>query len=69
MHISLTFLLKYPQDFEIRKKLLAERTTQKHSAPKKLASIDKDLDAFPFLKVCWCLKYHYMGVKQMIVIL
>lgn len=39
------------QDFEIRKKLLTERTTQKHSAPKKLASIDKDLDAFPFLKV------------------
>lgn len=30
---------------------MAERSTQKHSAPKKLASIDKDLDAFPFLKV------------------
>ncbi len=39
------------EDFLARKKLLLERSTQKHAAPKQLASLDKDLTAFPFLKV------------------
>mmetsp|Transcript_25451 Transcript_25451/g.56359 ORF Transcript_25451/g.56359 Transcript_25451/m.56359 type:complete len:237 (+) Transcript_25451:151-861(+) len=38
------------EDFEARKKLLVERTSLKHSAPKKLASVDKDLALYPFLK-------------------
>ena len=38
------------QDFEARKKLLLERTSQKHSVPKQLASVDKDLSNYPFLQ-------------------
>ncbi len=38
------------EDFESRKKILVERTSQKHAVPKQLASINKDLSQFPFLK-------------------
>ena len=39
------------QDFESRKRLLQERTSQKHSLPKQLASVDRDFTDFPFLQV------------------
>ncbi len=39
------------EDFEARKKLLAERTSQKHIVPRKLASLDKDYTNAPFLQV------------------
>jgi hypothetical protein len=38
------------EDFEARKRLLIERTNQKSSAPKQLASLERDLDSFPFLQ-------------------
>jgi BMFP domain-containing protein YqiC len=38
------------EDFEARKKLLLERSTQKHIVPRKLASLDKDLSASAFLQ-------------------
>ena len=41
------------QDFEARKRLLRERTNQKHSVPKQLASLGRDLTQFPFLQVCF----------------
>mmetsp|Transcript_29544 Transcript_29544/g.28275 ORF Transcript_29544/g.28275 Transcript_29544/m.28275 type:complete len:241 (+) Transcript_29544:138-860(+) len=37
-------------DFEARKRLLRERTNQKHSVPKQLASLGKDLSQFPLLQ-------------------
>jgi len=37
-------------DFEARKKLLRERTNQKHSVPKQLASLGRDLSQFPLLQ-------------------
>ncbi len=40
------------KDFEIRKRLLLERTNQKHIPPRQLASLDKDFTGFPFLQVC-----------------
>lgn len=39
------------EDFEARKKLLHEKTNQKHAQPKQLASADKDLSQNPFLEV------------------
>jgi hypothetical protein len=39
------------EDFEARKKLLHEKTNQKHAQPKQLASADKDLSKYPFLEV------------------
>mmetsp|Transcript_597 Transcript_597/g.609 ORF Transcript_597/g.609 Transcript_597/m.609 type:complete len:246 (-) Transcript_597:169-906(-) len=38
------------EDFESRKRLLHERTSQKHSLPKQLASVDRDLSNFIFLQ-------------------
>lgn len=38
------------QDFEARKKLLRERTNQKHSVPKQLASLGRDLSQYPLLQ-------------------
>lgn len=38
------------EDFESRKKILMERTSQKHLIPKQLASLDKDFSDFPFLQ-------------------
>eukprot|EP01035_Chromulina_nebulosa_P032397 gene32397-43283_t len=38
------------EDFESRKKILMERTSQKHLIPKQLASLDKDFSNFPFLQ-------------------
>ena len=38
------------EDFDSRKRLLIERTNQKSSAPKQLASLDHDLTGFPFLQ-------------------
>mmetsp|Transcript_15457 Transcript_15457/g.23339 ORF Transcript_15457/g.23339 Transcript_15457/m.23339 type:complete len:197 (-) Transcript_15457:415-1005(-) len=38
------------EDFEARKRLLHEKTNQKHAQPKQLASADKDLSKFPFLE-------------------
>jgi Domain of unknown function (DUF4464) len=37
-------------DFAARKRILAEKTNQKHTAPKQLASVDRDLSDFPFLQ-------------------
>mmetsp|Transcript_24674 Transcript_24674/g.35416 ORF Transcript_24674/g.35416 Transcript_24674/m.35416 type:complete len:153 (-) Transcript_24674:518-976(-) len=39
------------KDFESRKKILLERTSQKHLIPKQLSSVDKDFSKFPFLQV------------------
>ena len=39
------------QDFEARKKILVERSSQKHLVPKELTSLDKDVTGMPFLKV------------------
>ncbi len=39
------------EDFDARKKLLLERSTQKHIVPRKLASLDKDLSGSAFLQV------------------
>jgi hypothetical protein len=39
------------EDFEARKKLLHEKTNQKHAQPKQLASADKDFSKHPFLEV------------------
>eukprot|EP00981_Chlorochromonas_danica_P002999 scaffold601_cov170-Ochromonas_danica.AAC.60 len=39
------------EDFEARKKMLLERSTQKHIVPRKLASLDKDLTGSVFLQV------------------
>ena len=38
------------EDFEMRKRLLLERTNQKHIPPRQLASLDKDFNGFPFLQ-------------------
>lgn len=38
------------EDFELRKRLLLERTNQKHVAPRQLANLDKDLTGYPFLQ-------------------
>lgn len=38
------------EDFEARKKLLLERSIQKHAAPRQLASLDKNLSDYPFLQ-------------------
>lgn len=38
------------EDFDQRKKLLVERTSQKHIIPKQLTSINKDLKGYPFLE-------------------
>eukprot|EP01039_Chlorochromonas_danica_P007043 gene7043-7788_t len=38
------------EDFEARKKMLLERSTQKHIVPRKLASLDKDLTGSVFLQ-------------------
>lgn len=38
------------EDFEARKRLLLERSTLKHAAPRQLASIDKHLSNHPFLE-------------------
>mmetsp|Transcript_1172 Transcript_1172/g.1538 ORF Transcript_1172/g.1538 Transcript_1172/m.1538 type:complete len:237 (-) Transcript_1172:101-811(-) len=38
------------EDFESRKKILLERTSQKHLIPKQLSSVDKDFSKFPFLQ-------------------
>eukprot|EP01035_Chromulina_nebulosa_P019803 gene19803-25745_t len=38
------------EDFEARKRLLLERSTQKHNIVRQLASVDKNLADFPFLK-------------------
>ena len=38
------------EDFEFRKKLLLERSIQKHAAPRQLASHDKNLSMYPFLQ-------------------
>ena len=38
------------EDFDSRKRLLIERTNQKSSAPKQLASLDHDLSGYPFLQ-------------------
>ena len=37
-------------DFESRKRMLTEKSNQKHTAPKQNASVDKDLSAYPFLQ-------------------
>jgi hypothetical protein len=50
------------QDFEARKRLLRERTNQKHSVPKQLASLGRDLTQFPFLQVC-CVCDRILSVK------
>jgi hypothetical protein len=42
--------MNFTQDFEARKKLLVERSTQKHIVPRKLASLDKDLSSSVFLQ-------------------
>ncbi|RYH05073.1 DUF4464 domain-containing protein, partial [archaeon] len=39
------------EDFEARKKMLLERSTQKHIAPRKLTSLDKDLTGSLLLQV------------------
>jgi len=39
------------EDFEARKKMLVERSTQKHIVPRKLTSLDKDLSGSIFLQV------------------
>lgn len=39
------------EDFEMRKKMLLERSSQKHVVPRKLASIEKDLSSSVFLQV------------------
>ena len=38
------------EDFEARKRMLMERTNQKLSVPKQLASLDRDLTEYPFLQ-------------------
>lgn len=38
------------EDFESRKRLLHERTSQKHALPKQLASVDRDISSSPFLQ-------------------
>ncbi|CAM9137041.1 unnamed protein product [Ectocarpus fasciculatus] len=38
------------EDFEARKRLLYERSNQKHALPKQLASLDKDFSKLPFLQ-------------------
>lgn len=38
------------EDFEARKKILVERSSQKHLVPKELTSLDKDVTGMPFLK-------------------
>ncbi len=50
------------QDFEARKKLLVERTSQKHSVPKQLASVEKDLSAYPFLQVSFQLSLFFFKI-------
>ncbi len=42
---------RHSQDFEARKRLLLERSTQKHNAPRQLASLDKNISDSPFLLV------------------
>jgi hypothetical protein len=39
------------EDFDLRKKVLVERTSQKHLIPKQLSSVDKELKGYPFLEV------------------
>ena len=51
------------KDFEARKRLLRERNSQKHSVPKQLASLGRDLSLFPFLQVCLYLScFHAFAV-------
>jgi hypothetical protein len=38
-------------DFEARKQMFLEKTSQKHTIPKQLASVDRDFAEFPFLQV------------------
>lgn len=38
------------EDFEARKRLLHERTNQKSSIPRQLASVDRDFSDYPFLQ-------------------
>ena len=38
------------EDFEARKKMLHEKSNQKTNLPRQLASMDKDLNNFPFLQ-------------------
>jgi len=38
------------EDFDQRKRLLMERSNQKSSMPKQLASLDRDLSEYPFLQ-------------------
>jgi BMFP domain-containing protein YqiC len=39
------------EDFDARKRMLLERSTQKSNAPRQLASLDKNLNDSPFLLV------------------
>lgn len=39
------------EEFAARKKMLLERTNQKHVVPRKLTSLDKDLSSSIFLQV------------------
>lgn len=47
------------QDFEARKRLLYERSNQKHALPKQLASLDKDFSKLPFLQVYFHFYIHF----------
>ncbi len=40
------------EDFEAQKKMVLERSNQKHVVQRKLASIDKDFSTSIFLQVC-----------------
>ena len=38
------------EDFETRKRMLTEKSNQKHTGQKPLASMDRDLSEYPFLQ-------------------
>lgn len=38
------------EDFEARKQMFLEKTSQKHTIPKQLASVDRDFTEYPFLQ-------------------
>jgi hypothetical protein len=38
------------EDFEARKQMFLEKTSQKHTIPKQLASVDRDFSEYPFLQ-------------------
>lgn len=53
------------KDFEARKRLLRERNSQKHSVPKQLASLGRDLSQFPLLQVTFNLPARTLFYKDL----